>query len=326
MKGTVLCMALDNKKIPVIAVVGPTASGKTALAVEAAKRFNGQIISADSMQIYEDMDIATAKPTADEMQGIPHHLIGFQPVDKKFSVADFVRLAAEKISAVYADGCLPVVAGGTGLYVDSLLQSISFTEEENNGELRRELNALFDEKGGEYMLSVLRNIDPETADALHPNDRGRIIRAIEIFRLTGKTMSEQRVLSREGESLYRPFYIGLNYRDRQTLYDRINLRVDKMLSDGLLEEAGRFVHTDSDTTACQAIGYKELLPYFNGEKELSECVENLKMSTRRYAKRQLSWFRRNESIHWLYPDDYDSRDELTEAACRLIENYLEECK
>ena len=232
------------KKIPVIAVVGPTASGKTSLSIEIAKHFSGQVVSADSMQIYEKMNIATAKPTMEEMQGIPHHLIGFQPIDKKFSVAEYVNLANECIEKIHNEGNLPVVAGGTGLYVDSLLENIQFSKEESNEEIRKELNALFDEKGAEYMLEKLREIDPETADRLHLRDRSRIIRALEIYQLTGKTLTEQKILSREEESPYDVLYIGINYRDRNVLYDRINLRVDIMLENGLLEEAKDFFGID----------------------------------------------------------------------------------
>ena len=310
------------KKIPVIAVVGPTASGKTSLSIEIAKHFSGQVVSADSMQIYEKMNIATAKPTLEEMQGIPHHLIGFQPIDKKFSVAEYVSLANECIEKIHNEGDIPVIAGGTGLYVDSLLQNIHFSKEESNEEIRKELTELFDEKGAEYMLNLLREIDPETAGRLHLKDKSRIIRALEIYKLTGKTMTEQKILSREEESPYDVFYIGINYRDRNVLYDRINLRVDIMLQNGLLEEAKEFYDTSSDTTACQAIGYKELAPYFNDEKELEECVEKLKQETRHYAKRQLTWFRKNENINWIYPDDYEYSQDMYNSVFRMVNEFL----
>ena len=312
------------KKIPVIAVVGPTASGKTSLSIEIAKHFNGQVVSADSMQIYEKMNIATAKPTTDEMQGIAHHLIGFQPIDKKFSVAEYVTLAKDCIEKIYSQGDIPVVAGGTGLYIDSLLQNIQFTKEESNTDLRNELTEMFDEKGAEYMLMWLREIDPETASRLHLNDKSRIIRALEIYKTTGKTMTEQKVISREEETPFDVLYIGINYRDRNVLYDRINLRVDLMLENGLLEEAKDFYNTSSDTTACQAIGYKELAPYFKGELPLAECVEKLKQETRRYAKRQLTWFRKNENINWVYPDDYDNADEMYSSVFSMINEFLKE--
>ena len=310
------------KKIPVIAVVGPTASGKTSLSINIAKEYGGQVVSADSMQIYEKMDIATAKPTLDEMQGIKHYLIGFQPIDKKFSVAEYVELANGCIEKINAEGDIPVIAGGTGLYIDSLLQNIQFSKEENNTEVRKELTDLFDEKGAEFMLEALREIDPETAERLHLKDKSRIIRALEIYKLTGNTMTEQKILSREEESPYDVLYIGINYRDRNVLYDRINLRVDIMLQNGLLEEAKEFYDTSSDTTACQAIGYKELAPYFNGEKTLEECVEKLKQETRHYAKRQLTWFRKNENINWIYPDDFENETEMYDSVYKIINEFL----
>ncbi len=312
------------KKIPVIAVVGPTASGKTALSINIAKQFSGQVVSADSMQIYEKMNIATAKPTQDEMQGIPHHLIGFQPIDKKFSVAEYVKIANSCIEKIHNEGDLPVLAGGTGLYVDSLLQNIQFSKEDQNTEVRKELTAMFDEKGAEFMLEALREIDPETAEKLHLNDKSRIIRALEVYKLTGRTLTEQKVLSRLNESPYRVLYIGINYRDRNILYDRINRRVDIMVENGLLEEAKDFYNTSRDTTACQAIGYKELAPYFNGEKTLDECLESLKIETRHYAKRQLTWFRKNENINWVYPDDYENTEEMLKYVYSLADKFLKE--
>ena len=313
-------------KIPVIAVVGPTASGKTSLSIEIAKRFSGQVVSADSMQIYEKMNIATAKPTLDEMQGIPHHLIGFQPIDKKFSVAEYVDLANECIHKIYNAGDLPVIAGGTGLYIDSLLQNIQFSKEESNTEIREELTEMFQEKGAEYMLDWLREIDPETANRLHLNDKSRIIRALEIYKLTGKTLTEQKVLSRLEETPYDVLYIGINYRDRNVLYDRINLRVDLMLENGLLEEAEEFYNTPADKTACQAIGYKELAPYFRGDATLNECVEKLKLETRHYAKRQLTWFRKNENVNWIYPDDYENTEEMYNCVFSLVNDFLRRYK
>ena len=312
------------KKIPVIAVVGPTASGKTSLSIEIAKHFSGQVVSADSMQIYEKMNIATAKPTDDEMQGVPHHLIGFQPIDKKFSVAEYVTLAKNCIEKIHNDGDLPVVVGGTGLYVDSLLQNIQFSKEEGNIELRNELTEIFDQKGAEFMLEALREIDPQTAEKLHLNDKSRIIRALEIYKATGKTMTEQKILSREEESPFDVLYIGINYRDRNVLYDRINRRVDIMLENGLLDEAKDFYNIDADKTACQAIGYKELAPYFNGEKSLEDCLESLKIETRHYAKRQLTWFRKNENINWVYPDDYENAEDMYKSVFVIIDKFLRE--
>lgn len=314
------------KKIPVIAVVGPTASGKTALAVKIAQKFNGQIVSADSMQIYKGMNIATAKPTKDEMGGIEHFLIDFLPSDVRFSVADFVSEAKECINQIDKNGFLPIIAGGTGLYVDSLLQNISFCPQKTDDEIRKRISSEYDVFGGEEMLSRLREIDGKTAARLHPSDKSRIVRALALFESTGITMTQQYEKSRLSPSSYTSFYIGINYRDRETLYGRINSRVDIMLSNGLLKEAEEYFNLNSDTTASQAIGHKELAPYFKGELTLEECVENLKRETRRYAKRQLTWFRRNENINWIYPDDFENSEEMYSNVFAMTENFLRSCE
>lgn len=314
------------KKIPVIAVVGPTASGKTALAVKIAQRFNGQVVSADSMQIYKGMDIATAKPTTEEMGGIKHFLIDFLPTDVRFSVADYVSAAQECIMQINSNGFLPIIAGGTGLYVDSLLQNVTFCEQKTDDTVRKRITEEYETVGGEKMLLRLQSIDLETAKRLHPSDKSRIVRALSLFESTGITMTEQYKNSRLSQSPYTVCYIGINYRDREVLYSRINARVDIMLQNGLLEEAKSYFDLGSDTTASQAIGHKELAPFFKEERSLSECVENLKRETRRYAKRQLTWFRRNESINWIYPDDYDSSDKMFNDVALVAENFLRSCK
>lgn len=310
------------KKIPVIAVVGPTASGKTALAVELAKKFNGQIVSADSMQIYKGMNIATAKPTEEEKCGIEHFLMDFLPTDVRFSVADYVSTAQKCISEINGNGYLPIVAGGTGLYVDSLLQNISFCPQKTDDNIRKRISDEYDSLGGENLLLRLKEIDPETALRLHPSDKSRIVRALSLFYSTGTTMTQQYANSRLSESPYETLYIGINYHDREILYSRINARVDTMLQNGLLNEAKEYFDLSSDTTASQAIGYKELSPYFKGEKSLEECTESLKRETRRYAKRQLTWFRRNENINWIYPDDYENTDDMVKNAFLIAENFL----
>lgn len=313
------------EKIPVIAVVGPTASGKTALAVELAKNFNGQIVSADSMQIYKGMDIATAKPTEEEKCGIEHFLMDFLPTDVRFSVADFVSAAQKCIFNINKNGYLPIVAGGTGLYVDSLLQNISFCPHKTDDNIRKRISDEYDTLGGEKLLLRLGKIDSETAARLHPSDKSRIVRALSLFESTGVTMTEQYASSRLSESPYEPLYIGINYRDRETLYSRINKRVDIMLQNGLLDEAKEYLELSNDTTASQAIGYKELSPYFKGEKSLEECTESLKRETRRYAKRQLTWFRRNKSINWIYPDDYENPDDMLKDVFLIAEKFLRRC-
>ncbi len=289
-------------KIPVLAIVGPTASGKTGLSIEIAKAVDGEIVSADSMQIYMGMDIATAKPTKEEMGEIPHHLIDFLPVDVKFSVADYVKLAREKIEDIHNRGKTPIVTGGTGLYIDSLF-SLSFDNTCFDENLREKLSAEFDEKGGETMLEKLRAVDEASAMKLHPSDKKRIIRALEIYQSTGLTKSESDLISKDNDLPYDVLYIGINYRDRENLYRRINERVDMMLNAGLVSEARNFTELNKDLTAVQAIGYKELYPYFRNEKSLEECIETLKTESRHYAKRQITWFRKNEKIHWIYPDD-----------------------
>ncbi len=305
------------QKLPVIVVCGPTASGKTALAVSLAEIFGCEVISCDSMQIYKHMRIATAKPTEEEMRGIRHHLIDFLEPNQEFSVADYVRLASECISDISSRGKIPLICGGTGLYVSSLIDNIGFDDTCSSTEVRNELSKLADEKGGEYLLKLLNEFDPETAQRLHPNNIPRIIRAIEVYKVSGTTMSEAIKRSKR-ESPYEPCMIGITCSDRQKLYDRINLRVDKMLDMGLLAET-ESVLSDSDLkTSFQAIGYKELAPYFNGEKSLDECIEKLKRETRRYAKRQLTWFRRDDRIHWIYSDLYSEYSEIVNEAARII--------
>lgn len=295
-------------KIPIIVIVGPTASGKTALAVEVSKRHNGEVISADSMQIYKGMDIATAKPTEEEKQKIIHHLISIIDNDKSFSVADYLKLAREKIKEVNSRGKLPVIVGGTGLYISSLVNNIEFEESNSNSEVRKRLTAEMNEKGALYMLEKLKQIDSETAETLHENNKLRIIRALEVYEVTGKTMNEQKILSKRNESPYDACMIGLNYENREDLYTRINKRVDIMVERGLIEEAREIYENKKLKTACQAIGYKELIPYFNRESELCECIDNLKKETRHYAKRQLTWFRRDERINWIILDRTDNSE------------------
>ncbi len=280
----------------VVVVCGPTASGKTALGVELARALDGEIISADSMQIYKGMDIASAKPSKEEMHGVPHHLMGFLEPFENFSVAQYVTLAHEVISDIASRGKLPIVVGGTGLYINSLIDDISFEHSECDYEYRQELRRTAAEKGNAYLLSMLREVDKQTAHTLHENNLSRIIRALEVYKTTGRTMTELRTLSRAKPSRYNPCMIMPDY-DRAVLYERINRRVDIMLASGLIDEAREFLSRGYTSTASQAIGYKELSPYFDGSAPLDECVENLKAETRRYAKRQFTWFNRDDRIH-----------------------------
>ena len=297
----------------IIAIVGPTASGKTALGVFLAENLGAEIVSCDSMQIYKQMDIATAKPTAEEMHGIKHHLIDFLPPDSSYSVASFCRDAAEAVNDISSRGKLPIIVGGTGLYLDSFLNSISFLDGANNTEIRSRLNLTLKEKGVEYLYARLCEVDPEAAEKIHPNNALKIIRALEVFESSGFTITEQIRQSRSSQGRYNVLYIGISYRDREKLYDRINSRVDLMLEKGLLNETKNFYEGKTSETSVAAIGYKELKPYLDGERSLEECVEALKLSTRHYAKRQLTWFRRNENIIWFYADDYSDISELYEA-------------
>lgn len=308
--------------IPLIVVAGPTASGKTSLAVEIAKRLGAEVVCADSMQIYKCMDIATAKPTREEMNGIPHHIVDFLDPSDEFSVADYVELAHKVIADIDKRGKVAVVCGGTGLYINSLIDNIQFQDTCSKTDIRSELKALAAEKGNSYLLEMLRDIDPASAERLHENNLSRIIRAIEIYKATGVTMSEQIKNSRLDGSPYDVCMLVLDYKNRQMLYDRIDRRVDVMLEQGLLAEAEKVLSDGTLKTARQAIGYKELAPYFAGEATLEDCIANLKQSTRRYAKRQLTWFRRNENALWIYPDEFGSFDELAEKAMEIINDFM----
>ncbi len=303
------------EKTKIICVVGATASGKTDLAVKLAKAVDGEIISADSMQVYKNMPIATAVATKEEQDGVPHHLVEFLDTDQTFSVADFVERAKVLIDEITARGRVPIVAGGTGLFVDSLVKNISFSQVGSNAEIRNELA----EKSNEELFEKLVELDPKSAENIHPNNRKRVIRALELC-MSGTSKTEQNENSMLIDSPYDALYIGIGYQDRQKLYDRINKRVDLMLEAGLENEARQMLGKQG-LTARQAIGHKELQPYIDGNITLDEAVEGLKRETRRYAKRQLTWFRRNENINWLYADEM-SREKLVEKAVDLAKNHL----
>ena len=310
-----------SKKIKTVFVVGPTASGKTALGIEIAKKFGGEIVSADSMQIYKSIHIASAAPDEREMAGIPHHLIEFIDTSEQFSVADYVKEARKCIYEISARGKLPIVVGGTGLYISSLLDNTEYTEEKTDYSVRKKYEERFDELGGDQMLIELEAFDPETAKRLHPNNRRRIIRAFEVYELTGKTVTEQNLLSHQNSSFIDPLVIGITYNDRELLYERINTRVDLMLKKGLLEEAALNNPASNSKGGFQAIGHKELYGYINGDSTLEDATELLKQQTRRYAKRQLTWFRRDNRINWIFADLCDS---VVEKANELTEKFLKE--
>ena len=303
------------KRIKIISVVGPTASGKTALSIEIAKKYNGEIISADSMQIYRGMDIATAKPTKEEMQGIVHHLIDNVNPEDEYSVAQYVKDARNAILDIDSRGKTPILVGGTGLYVNSLLDNVQFSESPVDDELRQKLNSLSTEE----LLPILYDVDSESYEKLSiEKNHKRIVRALEIYYQTGKPKS---VVDKEAKSVPSPYdaiKIGLNANDRQFLYDRINTRVDLMIDMGLLDEAKKFLSKNLSSTASKAIGYKEFIPYFNGESSLEECKNLLKMETRRYAKRQITWFKRDKEIHW-FSIDLMNKDELINKVFEVID-------
>lgn len=313
------------KKIPIVAVVGPTASGKTDIAIKLAQRFNGEIVSADSMQIYKKMTIGTAKPTEDEMCGIPHHLIDCVDPSVKFSVADYVKEAHKAVFDIHSAGKLPILVGGTGLYVDSLLNDVDFSDTGSDEAIRDELEAIYKSRGIDALFSMLLECDPKEASIIDRSNPKRLFRALEVCRLTGKTMTEYKENNLKRESRYVNIKIGINYKDRQELYDVINKRVDIMLDKGLEEEARKIFQSTDIQTAYQAIGYKEFFDYFNGYKTLSEAVDEIKLRSRRYAKRQLTWFRRDDDIQWFYKTTSSDNSEIFKNICVAVENFLNIC-
>lgn len=309
---------MKNNKV--IVIVGPTASGKTGLSIELAKRYNGEIVSADSMQIYKDLNIATAKPTIEEMCGIKHHLIDFLNPGETYSVGQYVLDAENAISDILSRDKTPIVCGGTGLYVDSLINGINFTEDSSDDKIRNELYQIAETEGIDYLLNVLKEFDPDSYENLsQQRNLRRIIRAIEFYKVTGKTITQQNIESQNTLSKFDYLIIGLNADDRQFLYDRINRRVDLMIESGLIEETKSVLQMNLSDTSIKAIGYKELIPYINNQSSLDDCIEKLKMETRRYAKRQLTWFRRNKMINWIYIDRYSSLNDIVKVAVDIID-------
>lgn len=307
-------------KIPVVAVVGPTASGKSDLAVEICLEFGGEAVSADSMQIYKGLDISTAKPTEEEKKGIPHHMMGFLDNTETFSVAEYQKLAGECIRDIHSRGKLPVIVGGTGLYIDTLLNNVQLTEDSFDEAVREKLLARVENEGVESLLRELEEIDPEYAAKMHRNNVKRIVRALEVWYSSGITMTQQ-IENSHAESLYDVCYIGLDATNRDFLYDRINRRVSIMLENGLEAEAKDYLSQKNTSTSSQAIGCKELKPYFDGEISLAEAADNLRQATRRYAKRQLTWFRRNKEINNIMIDEYKTKQEMNEKVFEIIRKW-----
>ena len=284
----------------IICVVGPTASGKTKLAVQLAKAYDGEVVSCDSMQIYKHMDIGTAKPTPEEMEGVPHHMIDCVEPGEDFSVGKYVQLADGCVQDILSRGKTAVIAGGTGLYVDSLIAGRTFAPVPRTGK-REALEAQLRQEGGEAMLRKLRAVDPDAAARLHPADEKRIIRALEVYAETGRTITQHNLDTQQIPPRYRPVWIGLDYLDRAVLYRRIDLRVDLMLQAGLLDEIRALLArgVSPRTTAMQAIGYKEFFDALEGRSTLLAAADLCKQRSRNYAKRQLTWFRRNPQLCWL---------------------------
>lgn len=292
----------NMEKIPVIVVVGPTASGKSEYAINSAIKLGGEIISGDSMQIYRKMDIGTAKPSFEEMRGIPHHLIDVADITEPFSAARFVELASAAIDDIVSRGKIPIIAGGTGLYIDTLISGISLSATEDDPILRESLFKEAEELGAEALHERLKKVDPESAESIHPNNVKRVVRALEMFIKTGMTKTELDRKSRETESIYAPHTVYITPKERETIYERIDRRVDKMFELGLSEEVEVLdkLGLRETPTASQAIGYKEFYPYFDGLCDLETVKANICLNTRHYAKRQLTWFNRKEADEIIY--------------------------
>ena len=304
-----------------ICICGPTASGKTALSVALAKQLHTEIISADSMQIYRGMDIGTAKPTAEERQGVPHHLLDVCAPGEAFSVARYVELADAAAQDILSRGMVPVVAGGTGLYMDALIECSTFSGDETDLSVREKYQRMAVEQGNEAVHACLAKVDPAGAERLHPNNLKRVIRALEVYEQTGMTIDAFNRLHKRPAPKYAALKIGVCPAERQTLYDRIDRRVDQMLADGLLEETKHLLDRGALTgTAAQAIGYKELLGYLQGEAPLEDCVALLKQRSRNYAKRQLTWLKRDDNIRWIYYNNGEGLPAILQEATNYLQN------
>lgn len=306
----------------IICIAGPTASGKTALAVELAKELNGEVVSCDSMQVYKRMDIGTAKPTLEEMQGIPHHMIDVAEPWEDFSVSRYCDMAAPIVDDILSRGKTAVIAGGTGLYMDALIRGNTFAPFPATG-VRERLEAQADADGMEAMLSHLRAVDPDAAQRLHLSDRKRILRALEVYLETGETITEHNRKTQAVPPRYSPLWLGLDFTEREELYRRIDLRVGLMLQQGLVEEIRGLLAEGipEKATAMQAIGYKEFVDALDGRCTIEEAADQVRQSSRRYAKRQLTWFRRNKAIHWLIRGTGDTGREILENARRIVSDF-----
>lgn len=305
----------------IVIIAGPTASGKTKIGIELAKKIDGEIVSADSMQIYKYMDIGSAKPTREEMQGVPHHMIDVVDPKEEFSVAFYRQMAVDCIDNIIKRGKVPIIVGGTGLYINSLTYPLDFTETAKDEEYRFYLQNLAEEKGSHFIHEMLKEVDPESYNRLHPNDLKRIIRALEVYKNTGRPISEFQRESKKREIDFNLAYFGLTM-DRTKLYERINQRVDEMFEKGLIDEVKKLKEMGytKDMTSMQGIGYKEVFDYLDGYLTLEEVKDIIKQNTRRYAKRQLTWFRREDRIFWINLDEFSSIDEVL----NVMINYIKE--
>lgn len=297
-------------KKPIVVLTGPTAVGKTELSIQLAKVIGGEIISADSMQVYKHMDVGSAKITPEEMDGVRHYLVDeLEPFDE-FHVVKFQEYAKKYLNEIYAHGKIPIIAGGTGFYIQALLNDIDFTEQESDSAYRKELEALAEEHGNQYLHDRLKEVDPESAEAIHPNNRKRVIRALEFYQETGRKISEHNAKEQMRTSPYNFAYFVLN-DERRHLYKRIDARVDKMIEDGLEAEVRRLkeMGCTKDMVAMQGIGYKEMLSYLDGSYSLEEAVYIIKRETRHFAKRQITWFKRERDVIWLNKNEFDYKNE-----------------
>lgn len=310
-----------SNKINVVAIVGPTATGKTKLAIEIAKKIKAEIINADSMQVYKGMNIGTAKPSKAERENIPYHLIDVVDNKQNFNLADYVKLAHNKINEVYRIGKLPMLVGGTGLYIDAVLKNFKLDVLPENKEVRDLLEKKYEQYGQEYLFNELKALDSKAAGRIAPNNVKRIIRALEINYLKGKNLDECYLETQSTNELYNSIIFGLNYKNRDVLYENINKRVDEMVAKGLVEEVKSLLKEGLSKTAGQAIGYKEFQNYFLGNESLENVVNHIKQSTRKYAKRQLTWFKKNKKIIWINIDEYRNFREILNFCLEVLEKY-----
>lgn len=308
-------------KQPLIVLTGPTAVGKTSLSISLAKAVNGEIISADSMQVYKKMDIGSAKIRSEEMQGIPHYLVDVLEPEEEFHIVKFQQMAKKAMEDIYSRGKIPILVGGTGFYIQAVTKDIDFTEAQQENDYRKELEALAEEKGGEHLHEMLRKVDPVSADAIHAHNVKRVIRALEFYNQNGSPISAHNEEQKQHESPYNLAYFVLNM-PRELLYERIDLRVDQMMKEGLLEEVSRVKEEGCHRgmVSMQGLGYKEILAYLDGEYPLEEAVRVLKRDTRHFAKRQLTWFRREQELTWVNKDQFSYQED------QILDYMLEICR